>query len=133
MVYAAPGEFSNTAILKKFTTSADVTKGDIVTITPAASPTVKKCDASGNAPYAVATATATSGNTVMCVVYGEVSVTADGNCYTGAIVGGVSGKAKLVALPFQTLAPAAGPCPLGKVTDGAANTGIATVFVGLVV
>ena len=133
MVYAAAGEFSNTAILQKFTTSADVTKGDIVTITPAASPTVAECDASGNAPYAVATATATSGNTVMCVIYGEVSVTASGNCYTGAIVGGTSGSAVVISTPFQTLAPSAGPVPLGKITEGAADTGIATVFVGLVV
>ena len=133
MVYEAAGEFSDTAIVQQFTTSAIVAKGAVVTITGAAASTVATCDASGNAPYGVAIEAAASGASCRCVVYGEVAVTADGNCYTGAIVGGVSGKAKVVANPFETLAPAAGPCPLGKITEGAADTGIATVFVGLVV
>ena len=128
------GEFSDTAIIQKFKAGgAGVTKGEVCTITPAVAPTVAVCDASGNAPYAVAIETATTGDTVRCVVHGEVGVAADGNCYTGAIVGGKSGKAIVVAKPFETLAPAAGPCPLGKVTEGAASTGIATVYVGWVV
>lgn len=134
MVYSAAGEFSETAIIQEFTDGgAGVTKGDVVTITGAAASTVAVCDASGNAPYAVAIETAAAGASVRCVVYGEVGILASGNCYTGAIVGGKSGDAVVVAKPFETLAPSAGPCPLGKVTEGAASGGICTVFVGLVV
>ena len=128
------GEFSDTAVIQEFTDGgAGVTKGDVVTITGAAASTVAKCDASGNAPYAVAIETATAGAKVRCVVRGEVGVTADGNCYTGQIVGGKTGKVIVVAKPFETLAPAAGPCPLGRVTEGGASTAIVTVFVGQVV
>ena len=133
MAYAL-GEFSDTAIIQEFTDGgAGVTKGDVVTITGAAASTVATCDASGNAPYAVAIETAAAGAKVRCVVRGEVGVTADGNCYTGQIVGGKSGKAIVVANPFQTLAPSAGPCPLGRVTEGGASGTIVTVFVGQVV
>ena len=128
------GEFSDTAIIQEFTDGgAGVTKGDVVTVTGAAASTVAKCDASGNAPYAVAIETAAAGAKVRCVVRGEVGVTADGNCYTGQIVGGKSGKVTVVTKPFETLAPAAGPCPLGRVTEGGASTTIVTVFVGQVV
>ena len=128
------GEFSDTAIIQEFTDGgAGVTKGDVVTVTGAPASTVAKCDASGNAPYAVAIETAAAGAKVRCVVRGEVGVTADGNCYTGQIVGGKSGKVAVVAKPFETLAPAAGPCPLGRVTEGGASTTIVTVFVGQVV
>jgi len=128
------GEFSDTAIIQEFIAgSAGVTKGDVVTITGAVASTVAKCDASGNAPYAVAIETAAAGAKVRCVVRGEVGVTADGNCYTGQIVGGKSGKVIVVAKPFETLAPAAGPCPLGRVTEGGASAAIVTVFVGQVV
>ena len=128
------GEFSSTAIIQEFTDSgAGVTKGDVVTITGAAASTVATCDASGNAPYAVAIETAAASAKVRCVVRGEVGVTADGNCYTGQIVGGKSGKVIVVAKPFETLAPAAGPCPLGRVTEGGASAAIVTVFVGQVV
>ena len=128
------GEFSDTAIIQEFTDGgAGVTKGDVVTVTGAAASTVAKCDASGNAPYAVAIETAAAGAKVRCVVRGEVGVAADGNCYTGQIVGGKSGKVTVVAKPFETLAPAAGPCPLGRVTEGGASTTIVTVFVGQVV
>ena len=128
------GEFSDTAIIQEFTAGgAGVTKGDVVTVTGAAASTVAKCDASGNAPYAVAIETAAPGAKVRCVVRGEVGVAADGNCYTGQIVGGKSGKVTVVAKPFETLAPAAGPCPLGRVTEGGASTTIVTVFVGQVV
>jgi len=105
MVYEEVGEFSDTAIVQQFIASGTVTKGEVVTITGAAASTVATCDASGNAPYAVAIETILTGLPVRCVVYGEVSVTASGNCYTGAIVGGTSGSAVVVALPFQTLAP----------------------------
>ena len=133
MAYAL-GEFSDTAIIQEFTDGgAGVTKGDVVTITGAAASTVAKCDASGNAPYAVAIETATAGAKVRCLVRGEVGVTADGNCYTGQIVGGKTGKVIVVANPFQTLAPSAGPCPLGRVTEGGASAAIVTVFVGQVV
>jgi hypothetical protein len=134
MAYLEAGEFSNTAVLQEFTDGgAGVTKGDVVTITGAAASTVATCDASGNAPYAVATETVAAGKKVMCVVRGEVSVTADGNCYTGVIVGGKSGKVKLVAKPFETLAPAAGICPAGKVTEGGATGAIVTIFLGQVI
>ena len=128
------GEFSDTAIIQEFTDSGSgVTYGDVVTITGGPASTVATCDASGNAPYAVAAETAVAGAKVRCVVRGEVGVAADGNCYTGQIVGGKSGKVIVVAKPFETLAPAAGPCPLGRVTEGGASGTIVTVFVGQVV
>jgi hypothetical protein len=133
MAYAL-GEFSDTAIIQEFIAgSAGVTQGDVVTITGAAASTVDKCDASGNAPYAVPIETAAAGAKVRCVVRGEVGVDASGNCYTGQIVGGTSGKVIVVANPFQTLAPSAGPCPLGRVTEGGASGTIVTVYVGQVV
>ena len=131
MAYAL-GEFSDTAIIQEFTDGGSgVTKGDVVTITPAAPSTVAtvaNSDASGNGPYAVAIETAAAGAKVRCVVYGEVGVDASGNCYQGAIVYGKAGSAVTRTLSDYavTKAPA-----LGRVTEGAANGGVCTVFVGI--
>lgn len=130
--YSAVGEFSETAIVQVFTTSAAVTKGAVVTITPAASSTVATCansDASGNGPYAVAIETASAGATVRCVVYGEVAVDASGNCYQGALVYGKGGSA--VTRAFTSDAHYTGAPALGRVTEGAADGGVCTVFVGI--
>jgi len=133
--YVAAGEFSNDCKIETVTAwGAAITKGQVLTLTPTSTiPRAAACDASGNAPYAVAIEAIDSSGNGRAVVYGEVAVVADGNCYRGAIVGGKSGKVIVVAKPFETLAPAAGPCPLGRVTVGAASAGIATVFLGQVV
>jgi len=130
--YSAAGEFSDTAIVQEFTTSADVAKGAVCTITPAAASTVATCadaDASGNGPYAVAIEAAASGAKVRCVVYGEVGVDASGNCYQGALVYGRGGGA--VTRAFTSKAHYQGAPALGRVTVGAADNGVATVFVGI--
>ena len=128
--YTQAGEISNTAIVQTFTAGGSITRGEVVTITPAATSTAAVCsssDASGNAPYAVAIDTVTSGQPVRCVIYGEVSVVADGNCYKGAYVYGIGGKvATRAAGSGVDKAPI-----LGRVTEGAADTGICTVFVGV--
>ena len=130
MAYAL-GEFSDTAIIQEFTTSAAVTKGAVLTITPAASSTVATCsnvDTSGNGPYAVAIEAAASGAKVRGVIYGEVGVDASGNCYQGAWVYGKGGSAvtRAVTDVDSEMAP-----NLGMVTEGAADGGVCTVFVGL--
>lgn len=126
------GEFSDTAIIQEFTDGgAGVTKGDVVTITPEAASTVATCsnsDASGNGPYAVAIETAAASAKVRCVVYGEVGVDASGNCYTGAIVYGKGGSAVTRTLSDYAVSKAP---TLGRVTEGAADGGVCTVFVGI--
>lgn len=133
MAYYEAGEFSNTAIIQEFTDGgAGVTKGDVCTITPAAVSTVAtvtNSDASGNGPYAVAIETAAAGAKVRCVVYGEVGVDASGNCYQGALVYGKGGSA--VARTLSSYDPETAAPSLGKVTGGAADGGVATVFVGI--
>ena len=134
MAYAL-GEFSGTAIIQEFTDGGSgVTKGDVVTITPAASSTVAtvaNSDASGNGPYAVAIETAAASATVRCVVYGEVGVDASGNCYQGAIVFGANGKAMARDFDAGTYDIGNAAEPLGKVTGGAADGYVATVFMGI--
>ena len=132
MAYAL-GEFSSTAIIQEFTDGgAGVTKGDVVTITPAAASTVAtvtNSDASGNGPYAVAIETAVASAKVRCVIYGEVGVDASGNGYQGALVYGKGGSAvtrTLSSYDPETAAPA-----LGRVTEGAADGGVCTVWVGI--
>ncbi len=133
--YMAAGEFSNDCRIETVTAwGAAITKGQVLTLTPTSTiPRAAACDASGNASYAVAIEAIDSSANGRAVVYGEVGVVASGNCYRGAIVGGTSGKVVVVAKPFETLAPAAGPCPCGRITVGAADTEIATVFLGQVV
>jgi hypothetical protein len=131
MVYYEAGEFSRTAIIQTFQSSAAIAKGAVCTVTPAAPSTIATCgttDASLNGPYAVAIEAATaSGETIRCVVYGEVAVDASGNCYKGAYVYGHSGKAVTRTLSDYAVTKAP---TLGRVTEGAASGGVCTVFVG---
>jgi len=132
MTYARAGEFSQNAVIQYFTTSADVARGAVVTITPAATSTVAPCadeDAPGNGPYAVAIQAAASGEVCACVIYGEVGVIASGNCYKGALVYGKDGAA--VARTPTPFDPELAAPTLGMVTEGAADGGVCTVFVGL--
>ena len=133
--YSAAGEFSDTAIIQEFVVgAADLTKGRVCTITPLAGQlsTLAICanaDASGNGPYAVTIESGSIGGKIRAVVYGEVGVDASGNCYLGALVYGRGGAAvtrTLSAYDPETAAPA-----LGRVTVGAADNGVATVFVGI--
>mgnify|MGYP003615540609 CR=1 FL=1 len=129
MAYTA-GEFFPGARIEQVTAwGAAIVKGEVLTLTPTSTlPRAAKCDASGNAPYAVAIEAIDSSGNGRAVVYGPVAVTADENCYRGAIVGGKTGKVIVVAKPF-----AAGPCPLGKMIVGAANTTVGVVFLGQVI
>lgn len=134
MAYTA-GEFFPGARIEQVTAwGAAIVKGEVLTLTPTPTlPRAAKCDASGNAPYAVAIEAIDSSGNGRAVVYGPVAVTADGDCYRGAIVGGKTGKVIVVAKPFETLAPAAGPCPLGKMIVGAADRTVGVVFLGQVI
>lgn len=131
MAYKEAGEFSNTARVEYYKASATIAKGDICVITPAAISTAAKsgaADASANYPVAVATQALAENGIGAFVVWGEVSVTADGNCYKGAIVAANTGKAKLAAGGASGLVGA-----IGKVTEGGADTTIVTIFLGQVI
>ena len=134
MVYSTVGEFSDEAIIQTFTASAAISKGAVCTVTPAATSTVATCansDASGNAPYAVAIEDVANGAVGRFVIFGEVAVDASGNCYKGAYVYGKGGSAVLRDLDGAGYDVSTDAEILGRVTEGAADGGICTVFVGI--
>ena len=126
MAYEA-GEFFPGARVQRVTASADIAKGAVVTITPAAGlPTGAPCAEDGVGPFAVAIDTATNGKTGRAVTKGEVSVDCSGNCYTGAVVTGSGGKVKVC----DTDPSGNWIKPLGRMTVGGANGTVGVVDVG---
>ena len=128
MAYTA-GEFFPGARIEQVTAwGAAIVKGEVLTLTPTSTlPRAAKCDASGNAPYAVAIEAIDSSGNGRAVVYGPVAVTADGNCYRGAIVGGKTGKV-IVVKACDTLGNWIKP--LGRMTVGGADTTVGVVDLG---
>ena len=130
--YTSAGEFSDSACIRYFTASEDIAKGDVCVVTPAAAPTIAKsgvADVSANYPCAVATEAILTGATGACVVWGEVAVTADGNCYDDELVAAKSGK----VTPAADSATGLPTGVIGRVTEGGIDTALVTVFIGRVV
>jgi len=125
MAYEA-GEFFPGARVQRVTASADIAKGAVVTITPAAS-TAAPCAEDGVGPFAVAIDTATNGKTGRAVTKGEVSVDCSGNCHTGAVVTGSGGKVKVCDTDSSGnwIKP-----PLGRMTVGGTTGTVGVVDVG---
>ena len=125
MAYEA-GEFFPGARIQQVTATADISKGAVVTVTPAAAPTGAPCAEDGVGPFAVAIDTATNGKTGRAVTKGEVSVDCSGNCHTGAVVTGSGGKVKVCGTdPSGNWIK-----PLGRMTVGGANGAVGVVDVG---
>lgn len=130
MVYTEAGEFSENAIVQEFTASAAITKGQVCTITAAATPTIApttNSDGSGNGPYCVAIEAIASAAVGRAVIMGEVACDASGNCYRGGFVyskGGAAVARTLTSYDPETAAPT-----LGFVTEGAADGYVCTVYV----
>ena len=101
MAYEA-GEFFPGARIQQVTATADISKGAVVTVTPAAAPTGAPCAEDGVGPFAVAIDTAKNGKTGRAVTKGEVSVDCSGNWIK----------------------------PLGRMTVGGANGAVGVVDVG---
>jgi len=125
MAYEA-GEFFPGARIQQVTATADISKGAVVTVTPAAAPTGAPCAEDGVGPFAVAIDTATNGKTGRAVTKGEVSVDCSGNCYTGAVVTGSGGKVKVC----DTDPSGNWIKPLGRMTVGGADGTVGVVDVG---
>jgi len=124
MAYLA-GEFFGTARVQKYTASAAISRGAVVTITPAASPTAATCAEAGAGPFAVAIEDIENGAVGRFVTKGEVAVDCSGNCYTGAIVTGSGGKVKAC-----TTDPSGNYIkPLGRMVIGAASGNVGVVDV----
>ncbi len=125
MAYAA-GEIASTgARVQKFTGSADVAKGAVATVTPAAASTVATCAEDGAGPFAVTIEAIESGATGRAVTKGEVAVDCSGNCYTGAVVTGSGGKVKECSTdPSGNYIK-----PLGRMVVGAADGAVGVVDV----
>ena len=108
------------------TASADIKKGDVVTITPAAAPTAAPCAKDGVGPFAVAIEDIANGKKGRVAVKGEVSADCSGNCYSSAVVTGSGGKVKVC-----TTDPSGNWIkPLGRMTVGGANGTVGVVDVG---
>ena len=125
MAYEA-GEFFPGARIQQVTATADISKGAVVTITPAAS-TAAACAEDGVGPFAVAIEAVANGKTGRVVTKGEVAVDCSGNCFTGAVVTGSGGK----VAPCDTdpsgnwINP-----PAGRMTVGGADGTVGVVDVG---
>ena len=127
MVYAA-GEFFEGAQIQKFTGSAAVAKGAVITVTPAAPPTGATCASPGAGPFAVAIEAVASGATGRMVTKGPVSVDCSGNCYTGAVVTGNGGKVTVCSVdPSGNYIK-----PAGRMFLGAADGGVGIVDLGVI-
>ena len=127
MAYEA-GEFFPGARVQRVTARADIAKGAVVTITPAAGlPTGAPCAEDGVGPFAVAIEAVANGKTGRVVTKGEVAVDCSGNCFTGAVVTGSGGK----VAPCDTdpsgnwINP-----PAGRMTVGGADGTVGVVDVG---
>jgi hypothetical protein len=128
MAYAA-GEIFEGSQVQKFTASAAVAKGAVITVTPAASlPTGATCAGPGAGPFAVAIEAVASGATGRMVTKGPVSVDCSGNCYTGAVVTGCAGKVKVCSTdPSGNYIK-----PAGRMFLGAADGGVGIVDLGVI-
>ena len=128
MAYTA-GEIFEESQVQKFAASADVAKGAVITVTPAASlPTGATCAGPGAGPFAVAIEAVASGATGRMVTKGPVSVDCSGNCYTGAVVTGYAGKVKVCS----TDASGNWVKPAGRMFLGAADGGVGIVDLGVI-
>ena len=126
MAYEA-GEFFPGARVQRVTASADIAKGAVVTITPAAAaPTAAPCAEDGDGPFAVAIEAIADGKKGRVVVKGEVAVDCSGNCYGSAVVTGSRGKVKVC----DTDPSGNWIKPLGRMTVGGANGAVGVVDVG---
>ena len=125
MAYEA-GEFFPGARVQRVTASADIAKGAVVTVTPAAPPTAATCAEDGVGPSAVAIEAIANGKTGRVVSKGEVAIDCSGNCYTNAIVTGSGGKVKACDKdPSENWIK-----PLGRMTVGGANGTVGVVDLG---
>jgi len=125
MAYEA-GEFFPGARVQRVTASADIAKGAVVTVTPAAPPTAATCGEDGVGPSAVAIEAIANGKTGRVVTKGEVAVDCSENCYTGAVVTGSGGKVKVCGTdPSGNWIK-----PLGRMTVGGANGTVGVVDLG---
>jgi len=125
MAYEA-GEFFPGARIQKVTATADISKGAVVTVTPAAPPTAATCGEDGVGPSAVAIEAIANGKTGRVVTKGEVAVDCSENCYTGAVVTGSGGKVKVCDKdPSGNWIK-----PLGRMTVGGANGTVGVVDLG---
>ena len=125
MAYEA-GEFFPGARIQKVTATADISKGAVVTVTPAAPPTAATCGEDGVGPSAVAIEAVANGKTGRVVTKGEVAVDCSGDCYTGAVVTGSGGKVKVC----DTDPSGNWIKPLGRMTVGGANGTVGVVDLG---
>ena len=125
MAYEA-GEFFPGARIQQVTATADISKGAVVTVTPAAPPTAAPCAEAGVGPFVVAIEAVANGKTGRVVTKGEVAVDCSGNCYTGAVVTGSGGKVKVC----DTDPSGNWIKPLGRMTVGGANGTVGVVDLG---
>ena len=125
MAYEA-GEFFPGARIQQVTATADISKGAVVTVTPAAPPTAAPCAEDGDGPFAVAIETVASGKTGRAVTKGEVAVDCSGNCYTGAVVTGSGGK----VAPCDTDPSGNWIKPAGRMTVGGADGTVGVIDLG---
>lgn len=126
MAYEA-GEFFPGARVQRVTASADIAKGAVVTITPAAGlPTGAPCAEDGVGPFAVAIEAVANGKTGRVVTKGEVAVDCSGNCYTGAVVTGSGGK----VAPCDTDPSGNWIKPAGRMTVGGADGTVGVIDLG---
>ncbi len=125
MAYEA-GEFFPGARIQQVTATADISKGAVVTVTPAAAPTAAPCAEDGDGPFAVAIEAIADGKKGRVVVKGEVAVDCSGNCYGSAVVTGSGGEVKVCGTdPSENWIK-----PLGRMTVGGANGAVGVVDVG---
>ena len=125
MAYEA-GEFFPGARIQQVTATADISKGAVVTVTPAAPPTAAPCAEDGDGPFAVAIEAIADGKKGRVVVKGEVAVDCSDNCYGSAVVTGSGGKVKAcIADPSGNYVK-----PLGRMTVGGANGTVGVVDLG---
>lgn len=125
MAYEA-GEFFPGARIQQVTATADISKGAVVTVTPAAPPTAAPCAEDGDGPFAVAIEAIASGKKGRVVVKGEVAVDCSDNCYGSAVVTGSGGKVKVC----DTDPSGNWIKPLGRMTVGGAAAAVGVVDLG---
>ena len=125
MAYEA-GEFFPGARIQQVTATADISKGAVVTVTPAAPPTAAPCAEDGDGPFAVAIEAIADGKKGRVVVKGEVAVDCSDNCYGSAVVTGSGGKVKVC----DTDPSGNWIKPLGRMTVGGADTAVGVVDLG---
>jgi len=112
--------------VQRVTASADIAKGAVVTITPAAPSTAAACAEDGVGPFAVAIEAVANGKTGRVVTKGEVAVDCSGNCYTGAVVTGSGGESQGVRhRPVRNYIK-----PLGRMTVGSVSAAVGVVDLG---